>query len=128
MSDREAALAALYQSIKHRTTMTMDEFAHGIARFELNPIKDAGEVIGAVMIAENEIHVGLCRRPRTCHRGDLRRLLGALIARYGCARTAVRADNPAGLSFCKRLGFEEVHRDEVGVYLRCKGGPLYGHG
>jgi len=108
--------------------MTFEEFAEQIKDFELLPIEDAGELIGAVMVRENEIHVGLTKTPRACHRGDLRRILRPMFERYGEVRTAVLADNARGLRFCQRLGFEEVHHDERGVYLSCKGGPLYGHG
>ncbi len=114
------AQQALYRSIQHRTSLTMDEFLEGVCRFDLTPIEDAGEVIGAVMIDTNEIHIGMWRTPRTCQRSAIRRTLAALVARYGSARTAVKKDNQRGVAFCRRLGFKEVRRDEDGVYMECR--------
>lgn len=120
MNAGDLARRALYESVRKRTTMTFEEFSEATSRFLIVPVQDDGEVIGAVMVDANEIHVGVCRRPRGPHRGQLRQIMGPLIARYGSVRTGVAFDNQLGLGFCKRLGFVETHRDERGVYLECK--------
>ncbi len=100
--------------------MTYAQFREMLKPYELIPIRDCGQVIGAVMKRQNEIHVGFCRRPKTSHRGDLRRIMLPIIQQYGEVVTGVRADNQIGLALCKRLGFVENRQDERGIHLSCK--------
>ena len=100
--------------------MTFDQFLQVIERFTLIPILEGGKIIGAVMQNGNEIHVGFSQKPKTSHRGDLRRIMKPLLEQYGEIKTGVRNDNQKGLAICKRLGFVENRRDEAGIHLICK--------
>jgi hypothetical protein len=117
---REHALRAVYDAIKYRLPygVTFDQW---IALFDdqsIHPIVDCGEIIGAAIVRKDEIHVGVKRKPRQCHRGMFRDILGGML-KNGPVKTTVMFDNVAGLMFCKRLGFEETHRDSM-IHLVCK--------
>ena len=114
------ALQALHKAIAHRTTMPFDEFVEHLRDFDIYPIRDRGEVIGAVMTRGNEIHLGVTRTPEGAHLRELRSILAGIIMRHGTAKTAVMHDNLPGIAFCRRIGFEETHMDERGVHFELK--------
>src|SRR3990167_4393845 len=72
------ALRALHKAIAHRTTMPFDEFVEHLKDFDIYPIRDRGEVIGAVMTRGNEIHLGVTRTPEGAHLRELRSILAGI--------------------------------------------------
>ena len=117
---RIEALRALHKSIERRITIPFEEFVEHLKPFEIHPIHDRGEIIGAVGTNGSEIHVGVTRTPEGAHIGELRSILSKIIMRYESATTSVMHDNLPGLAFCRRIGFEETHRDERGVHFELK--------
>lgn len=83
-------------------------------QYQLEPIYDDDELIAAVMIKDNEVHIASKRKPKGSPRAVVRRILVPIINRWGYARTTVMADNAAGLAFCRRLGFV-VEREEGSI-------------
>ncbi len=69
---------------------------------------------------DNELHVGVKKRPAGAYRKLIRDVLQDTIKRHGCALTAVRTFNTSGMKFCQRLGFEVVGTQEEIIYLRCR--------
>lgn len=115
-SERDVCVRALYESVRGRSHLTLEAFSHSLSRFDLLPVVVRGEVRGAVMVDGNEIHVGVeySARGGALSRRLIRKTLGAILDAYGTAVTAVASDNPAGVRFVHRLGFEVV-RQEAGV-------------
>jgi hypothetical protein len=121
MTEREQAVEALHRSVRDRISVPLQAYAEALAHWRVVPIRDIdGTIVGAVALDGNEIHVGAYRRPASCQRGLLRRELRETINRYGYARTHVRADNAAGLSFCRRLGFTVTEETEGVIEMRCE--------
>ena len=117
---KEQALKMLFLSVKDRLNCSFDEFADAIKDWEIIPLLQADEVIGAVMKQENEIHVGYGKRPTGSILKHIKKTLLDIIAQYGFAITKVTSDNKKGLSFCKRLGFVETSQHENIVYMKCE--------
>lgn len=116
---RERALAAMYESVMDRVKIPYPEFLALLGCWEAFPIIDQGQIIGALVRRGNELHLGVNRRPRTLATRYLRAVLANTIAHYGYATTKVGKDNPAGVAFCRRLGFETFDEDAKTWYLRC---------
>lgn len=114
------ALRALHQAIAQRTSLSFEEFVEQVRDFDIHPVRDQGEIIGAVMTRGNEIHLGVTRTPKGAHLGELRSILAGIIMRHGTARTSVMHGNHAGMVFCRRIGFEETGRNERGVHFELK--------
>ena len=108
----------MHESIGDRADIAFEDFVTLMQGWEILPIHDGGEVIGAAMVNGNEVHVGLRRQPIAPHRREFREILGRLL-RNGEVVTRVQIGCEHGLQFCKRLGFEEFHRDERVIFLRC---------
>lgn len=112
----------IYQSVRDDVSMPLDAFVQATQGWEFVPVEEGGELIGAVMRRENELHVGFVRQG-ACSRGHIKRILGDVLKAYGFAVTMVRASNRNGLRFCERLGFKKT-REENGIVfmtcLRCK--------
>lgn len=120
MQDATAdALKAAHESIGERADIPFEDFRTLMDGWDVIPIRDSGEIIGAVMVNGNEVHVGLKRQPIAPHRRELREILGRLL-RNGEVFTRVQIGCEHGLQFCKRLGFDEFYRDERVIYLKCK--------
>jgi RimJ/RimL family protein N-acetyltransferase len=83
------------------------------------PLHEDGQIIGGVLIKENELHVGYGEKPRASIRPYIKEILGGVIGKYGFAMTTVQADNPAGLRFCERLGFVKLGEENGTIRLRC---------
>lgn len=110
------AVQAIYESVKERTDMSLEAFSEAIKGWEIIPIKYHNEVIGGIMLKDNEIHVG-SKTPEFSTRSYMH-LLNRLLRQYGEVVTSVMKDNLKGLEFCKRLGFV-VDREEQGkIYLK----------
>jgi hypothetical protein len=122
MVDRiDQALNACFDSIKHRMgDGTRQGWVTVVKEVcTILPVEDDGEIIGAVLVEGQEVHLGIKRRPRMIHRGEIRTVLRALFA-GGPIKSRVANENVFGLEFCKRLGFEETHRDSVHTHLECR--------
>lgn len=118
-NDRADAITAVYLSIKHRSNLSPADFARLVETWTVTPIRDEGEIIGALLQHDNELHLGMYRRPRQILYSLARRKLQEVIEQYGYARTMVGRDNPAGLALCERLGFFQFAEDHAFWYLRC---------
>lgn len=119
MDRRTEALRAVYDSIAERVPASFEAFLIASEDHAVMPIIDDGEIIGAALVHGNGIHVGVKRRPKHAHRGEFRAILGNLL-RAGPVQSSVLIGNELGIEFCKRLGFEETHRDSVSVHLECR--------
>ena len=109
----------LYESVRDRLPqgMTQAEYTALLGEWTLTPLYERGDLIGAVMTRENEIHVGYVRQA-LCMRGHIRATLARIIDRFGSAVTSVSAGNEKGLHFCRRLGFEPMSAKDAMVYMR----------
>jgi len=57
-SEQEQALEMLFLSVKDRLNCDFQTFENAIKDWEIVPLAQKNEIIGAVMRKENEIHVG----------------------------------------------------------------------
>jgi RimJ/RimL family protein N-acetyltransferase len=113
------AINAIYLSIKDRLNITPEQFAEAMQDWEFVELKEGDDVIGAVMVKENELHIGYSKKPKFSIRKHLRDTLRKTIDLYGSARTTVMKRNEKGINFCKRLGFEVEKEDQDRLYLKC---------
>lgn len=118
-AERLLAVRALYDSIGARATVPFNDFRQALDGWDVIPVVDQHEIIGAVVRLGHEIHAGMTRRPHGAARGLLRRTLADTIAEHGAATTKVLKDNPAGRAFCERLGFELIGGDRDTWYMGC---------
>lgn len=108
----------IYESVKDGLALSLDAFMHTTDDWEFLPVTEDGQMIGAVMRRENEVHVGFVRQGRFI-RGHIRRILGDVLAAYGFAVTMVRKSNKRGLRFCERLGFQKIKEENDIVFMTC---------
>lgn len=108
----------IYESVKDSVPLALDAFVRATDGWEFLPVTEDGQMIGAVMRKENEVHVGFVRQGR-CIRGHIRRILGDVLAAYGFAVTMVRKSNERGLRFCERLGFKKTKEENGIVFMTC---------
>lgn len=115
---RDQAIFMLYESVKDRLPMDLQTFNKCLVDWNIVPLHQNDEIIGAVMQKENELHIGYGKKSKASIRGHLM-ILKKVIEEYGFAITAVSKDNPKGLNFCKRLGFVELAQESDKILLRC---------
>ena len=119
MTERDAAIKLVYKSVRGRAPFALEEFVQMLRLWSVVPLHENGQVIGGVLIKENELHVGYGEKPRASIRPYIKEILGGVIGKYGFAMTTVQADNPAGLRFCERLGFVKLGEENGTIRLRC---------
>jgi len=119
MTERDAAIKLVYKSVRGRAPFALEEFVQMLRLWSVVPLHEDGQVIGGVLIKENELHVGYGEKPRASIRPYIKEILGGVIGKYGFAMTTVQADNSAGLRFCERLGFVKLDEENGTIQLRC---------
>lgn len=116
---REEALRKTYASIAHRVVFSAEEFIDALRDWQVTPVHDGGELIGSILSKSNEVHMGVCRRPRASVWRVMRTVLHGTIDKYGFAITTVQPQNSDGLRFCERLGFVQIGETGGNILLRC---------
>lgn len=116
---RDAAIEALYDSVKDRVECSLVEFVKALKDWDFIPLMDKDEVVGAVAAKGNELHIGYKVKPTASIRGHLRSTLKKTIEQYGHAITTVASDNSRSLEFCKRLGFVVIGEEQGKIHMRC---------
>ena len=101
-------------------TVPEDRFHGMLDGWEIIPVVESGETIGAVIRKGAELHIGVTRTPLASYRRQIREVVRDTIAVNGYIVTAVRKDNRNGINFCVRLGFRVVKETEEAFYLRCE--------
>ena len=93
---------------------TLEEWATKIADWEFNPIYQEGNLVAAVMVRRNEVHLAADKRYRGkwLTRKVIRAIFGTIIKEYGHAITSVGWGDEDAAKFIERLGF----KPEVTVY------------
>lgn len=119
MNDKDAALMMLFKSVQNRLTIDFLTFADALKEWEIVPLSQNDEIIGGVLIKENELHIGYGKQPKGSILPHLKKTLQKVMEKYGFAVTSVEKSNIKGLNFCKRLGFVELSEDSVKILLRC---------
>ena len=117
---REQALSMLYESVKDRVRMARDEFAAVFDGWNVYPLTQRGEVIGAFVECAGEVHVGYGVKPAGSILRQIKGIFTPLLKEQGELRTKVDEANARGLEFCRRLGFQEVRREGGIVFMRCE--------
>ena len=117
--DKNNALLMVYESIKHRTKLSAEGYKIAISGWDVLPLIENSEVIGGVLVKDNELHVGYGKAPKASIKPYIKSILNYLIDKYGFVVTAVQKENKKGLVFCKRLGFFETNENNGIIELRC---------
>lgn len=115
---RDAALAQIWESIQDRAGCTFEQYTAAARDWVVLPILSGDAIVGGVLIRHNEIHVGVSRTPGACSRKQIRAVMNKAISTFGSIVTTVYPSNPAGVEFCKRLGFEVTWEDEETIQMR----------
>ena len=118
--ERLQAMVILYESVKLRITISFDEFVDALKDWDVVPLMQKHELIGAVILKKNEIHVGYAKKPMASIILHIKKTLSNIIKQFGFAITTVDSKNEKGLIFCKRLGFVTTKTDGGLVYLKCE--------
>lgn len=113
------AISIIYESVKSRLPITLEQFEEALKDWDFVELTENGELIGAVMIKGNELHVGYGKKPTASIRGHIKKTLKTLLDKYGYAVTMVQKENERGLNFCKRLGFIVLNEEKGKILLRC---------
>ena len=111
---------SVYESIKSRVAFDFDEFQRRLTKWEVVPLRQAEQVIGGVLIRDNELHIGYKHRPTASILPHIKATLGKLLTQFGSAITMVDETNENGLRFCQRLGFEITEHKNGRIYLKCQ--------
>jgi hypothetical protein len=111
---------SVYESIKSRAAFDFDEFQRRLTEWEVVPLKHAEQIIGGVLIQNNELHVGYKHRPTASILRHIKATLGRLLTQFGSAITMVDETNENGLRFCQRLGFDVTEHKNGRIYLKCQ--------
>jgi len=119
MTPQDRALIMVYESVKHRMSVGLVEYLEAVKDWNVIPLTESGRVIGGVLLKDNEIHVGYGEKPRATIRPYIKKILGGVIDKHGCALTQVQEENLAGLRFCERLGFVKLSAYNGKILLRC---------
>jgi hypothetical protein len=113
------AIILIYNSIKHRTDMTLEQFAEALKDWNFVELENNDKLFGVIMIKGNELHISLDGIPKFSIRRYLKETIGKVIQNYGYAVTTVTKGNEKGLNFCKRFGFVVVNEDQSKIYMKC---------
>lgn len=116
---REEALRKTYQSVAHRANYSAEVFISALKDWDVTPVYDGEELVGSILSKSNELHIGLCRRPKASIWRFIRNALHGTIDKYGFAITAVQPQNNGGLRFCERLGFTRIGERDGNILMRC---------
>jgi hypothetical protein len=117
------ALKLVHQSISDRYKISFEDFEKVMDGWDIIPLEQNGELLGAVITKGPELHVGYGIKPQGSIIKHIKATLQKLIEKYGYAITTVENNHPVGLQFCKRLGFYEIKEENSKIYLkidRCK--------
>jgi hypothetical protein len=87
----------VYESVKHRLTMGLEQYADAVKDWNILPVTQEGQVIGGVMAKDNEIHIGFGIPPKGTIRYLTKTILEPMIAQYGVVKTKVDVKNLKGL-------------------------------
>lgn len=109
----------LYESVRDRVSPL--EWAAIVSAWNLIPILRNGEIRGAVMEKDGEVHCHVIGsfQGRTASRRNIADTLGKVIQTYGFATTRIL--NDGNHEFVKRLGFTETGRDADSIHYRIEG-------
>ena len=116
---REEALRKTYAAIAHRAPFNEAQFVQALQDWDVTAVYDGGEVVGGILSKENELHIGLYRRPQASIGRFIRTAMRKTIDKYGFAITTVQPQNSVGLRFCERLGFTQIGTKGENILLRC---------
>lgn len=117
---RREALEMLYESVKARVGIGCNEFCAAFDSWNVHPLLQEGRLVGAMVEKCGEVHVGYGKKPSGSIVKHIRAAFAACLAERGWLSTKVSESNQRGLRFCKRLGFEEVKRENGVVFMRCE--------
>jgi hypothetical protein len=120
MTEQEQAVFMIYESVKQRLPINFNQFKDALKDWEFVPLTENGEIIGAVMLKENEIHVGYGKKPRASIKKHIKQTLNNLLDKYGEVVTSVQKNNDRGLAFCKRLNFIQIGQENDKILLKCE--------
>jgi len=120
MTEQEQAIFMVYESVKKRLPINFNQFKDALKDWEFIPLTENGQIIGAVMQKENEIHVGYGKKPKASIKRHIKQTLNNLLEKYGEVVTSVQKDNSRGLLFCKRLNFIQIGQENDKILLKCE--------
>lgn len=119
MTERNAALRMTYRSVANRAATTEEVFIQALQDWDVTAVYDGKEVIGSILAKENELHIGVYRKPKASIGRYIRAAMREAIDKYGFAITTVQPQNSDGLRFCERLGFIQIGEKGGNILLRC---------
>lgn len=121
MSPRDIAINQVHASMHDRPNLEpLERYREATEQWEVIPVIDAGEIIGAILRKGYILHVGVTRPPSGSLRRLIREVLVPTIRAHRRVVTTVMEDHREGIEFCERLGFRAV--DTVGgiLYMVCE--------
>ena len=122
---RDQLIALLHQIFSRRIACSLADVTRSVERFVLEPVTWCGAVVGVLMRDGPEVHIEVADigRRRWASRRFIRGVFKPLIDQYGAVQTTVAEANTKALNFCRRLGFNEIGRENGIVKMICKVTP-----
>lgn len=120
MTEQEQAVFMIYESVKQRLPINFSQFQEALKDWEFVPLSENGQIIGAVMLKGNEIHIGYGKKPKASIKKHIKQTLNILLEKYGEVVTSVQKGNDRGLEFCKRLNFIQIGQENDKILLKCE--------
>lgn len=117
---RDEAVYMLWRSVKERLGISHSVLESALKDWEVVPLLVDGEVVGAFVIKNAEVHLGYGDLPKGSIRHHIKTVFEPTLKRFGHLKTSVLEQNTKGIEFCKRMGFEEVGRSNGLVHMQCE--------
>lgn len=114
----------MFDSIRHRLPgMDSDGFSGQmtIDGWQFNPVENMGIICGAVMVKDNEVHIGVSPKyqGKVWLRGLIRKELAKLFDQHEEVVTYISETHEVGHRLADMIGFEKIGMTDRGVKYRC---------
>ncbi len=120
ITQRQACVEILFQHVSRILPVTRLAYTNMLDGWTLEPIEHDGEVIGAIMLLNHEIHIAVTPgvTKHWAKRWMMREFIDKRIQQFGYLTTAASKKNPVAIRIIERLGFYRVSEDEQYIQYR----------
>ena len=99
-------------------SISRKDFEDSLFWWEVEPIKVAGKIVGAMLYRDHEFHIAVEPDARGRWAVTVRRFFLQLLAERGYLIARPFKSNPNAIEFIERVGFKRIDEDENQITLR----------
>jgi N-acetylglutamate synthase-like GNAT family acetyltransferase len=109
VADRDILENILREALQERVVLTKQQVKEIFKEFVLYGISNDTEIVGCILLKENEIHVAVLKsfRKRFFTKKLFKQVATDVVKEYGSLKTKVLDTNTIGLDFITKLGFKK---------------------